>query len=93
FVAASGKVNRLSAAENRIFYIANNGNDNNDGMSVDHPWRSLAKVMATKFQPGDQILFDANGIWNGQLILDGTKNGEGSASEPIVIGSYHQGDV
>lgn len=49
--------------------------------------------MKLKFQPGDQILFDANGIWNGQLILDGTKNGEGSASEPIVIGSYHQGDV
>ncbi|ARY92660.1 MULTISPECIES: right-handed parallel beta-helix repeat-containing protein [Lacticaseibacillus] len=84
---------RSLAAGPRTFYVANNGSDSHDGLSADQPWQSLEKVAATKFQPGDRILFDANSVWNGQLLLDGAKNGEGTSAAPITIGSYNQGST
>lgn len=40
------------------YYIDNlNGNDSNSGQSVDKAWKSLTKVNAKTFQPGDSILF------------------------------------
>ncbi|WP_420871085.1 hypothetical protein [Lacticaseibacillus chiayiensis] len=84
---------RSLAAGPRTFYVANNGSDRNDGLSTNQPWQSLDKVAATHFQSGDRILFDANSVWNGQLILDGAKNGQGSSGAPITLGSYNQGST
>ena len=39
------------------YYVdANNGNDANSGTSPEQAWKSLTKVTATTFQPGDEIL-------------------------------------
>ncbi|RXT30762.1 serine protease [Lacticaseibacillus chiayiensis] len=84
---------RSLAAGPRTFYVANDGSDHNDGLSANQPWQSLEKVAATHFQPGDRILLDANSVWNGQLILDGAKNGEGTSGAPITLGSYNQGST
>ena len=41
------------------YYVdATNGNDINNGLSEARPWKTIAKVNASSFNPGDQILFN-----------------------------------
>jgi hypothetical protein len=63
------------------------GNDGYNGTSMATPWQTLTKVNTPTFQPGDQILFKANGEWSGQL----TPKGKGTASSPIRIAMYGTG--
>ncbi|MFE4570752.1 CBM96 family carbohydrate-binding protein [Paenibacillus chitinolyticus] len=63
------------------------GNDANSGTSQAQAWKTLAKVNATTFQPGDQILFKSGGVWNGQLW----PKGSGTDGSPIVIDKYGTG--
>jgi len=35
---------------------ATNGNDRNNGTSPSTPWKTIAKVNASRFYPGNQIL-------------------------------------
>jgi hypothetical protein len=35
---------------------ATNGNDSNNGLSETTAWKTIAKVNASRFNPGDQIL-------------------------------------
>jgi hypothetical protein len=60
------------------------GNDENIGTSTNAAWQSLAKVNATTFQPGDSILFIADGSWTGTL----SPLGSGATNNPITISSY-----
>jgi len=39
------------------YYVSPTGSDVNSGTNPNVPWGSVAKVDATTFQPGDQILF------------------------------------
>jgi hypothetical protein len=40
------------------YYVdATNGNDVNNGLSPEAPWKTIAKVNSSRFNPGDQILF------------------------------------
>ncbi len=40
------------------YYVsAINGQDTNDGLSQTTPWKTIAKVNGSTFQPSDQILF------------------------------------
>ncbi len=51
------------------YYVdATNGNDSNNGTSESTPWKTISKVSASRFNPGDQILFKRGQIWRGQLI-------------------------
>lgn len=63
------------------------GNDTNAGTSESIAWKTLDKVNATTFQPGDRILFKAGSIWNGQLY----PKGSGEAGKPIEIDQYGTG--
>jgi len=48
----------ISEAWSATYYVnAPNGNDKNDGLSEPSPWKTIAKVNASRFYPGDQILF------------------------------------
>lgn len=77
------------------YYISADGNDANDG-SIDSPWKTLQKVSAAAetnnngglFQPGDNILFRAGDIFEGQLNFKRS----GTADNPITIGSYGEGE-
>ncbi|KAB8292052.1 FIVAR domain-containing protein [Bifidobacterium avesanii] len=47
------------------YYVdSRDGDDSNAGTSVDKPWKSLDKVNAITFQPGDRILLKAGSVWN-----------------------------
>ena len=76
------------AANAKIYYVSNSGNDNNNGMSTTSPWKTLAKVSSfTGFTAGDQILFNRGQIFYGKLII----NNSGASGNPITYGAYGSG--
>ncbi|MNO17907.1 F5/8 type C domain protein [compost metagenome] len=79
-----GTVQTADAAGTTYYVDSASGNDSSGGTSAATAWKSLSKVNATTFQPGDQILFKSGGVWNGQLW----PKGSGSAGLPIKISLY-----
>lgn len=77
-----------SSALGTSYYIDSEfGNDTNDGESPASAWKTLGKINGVTFLPGDQILFKAGGIWNGQLHPQGS----GAEGRVIAIGMYGEG--
>ncbi|MEC1523730.1 discoidin domain-containing protein [Neobacillus niacini] len=77
-----------NADETRTFYVdATNGNDSNDGRSEQTPWKSLEKVNASTFSPGDRILLKSGERWKGSLH----PLGSGTQGKPIVLDMYGTG--
>ena len=66
---------------------ASDGNDANDGGTPATAWRSLEKVNATTFLPGDRLLLKSGSAWSGQLH----PRGSGSAANRIVLDRYGEG--
>ena len=60
------------------------GSDANLGSSPEKAWKTLTKLNATTFSPGDRILFKSGGQWTGQLW----PKGSGTERHPIVIDKY-----
>jgi len=76
------------AAVPRTYYIdALMGNDANNGLSEQQPWRSLQRVNTHVFEPGDQIRFRSGRIYEGQLKPEGS----GHARQLITIDQYGEG--
>ncbi|GAB3779600.1 hypothetical protein GCM10028818_30420 [Spirosoma horti] len=69
------------------YYVANLGNDANDGRSVTSPFRSLNRVNQLNLQAGDSVLFRRGDTFSGTLVL---KN-SGLSSKPLFVGAYGQG--
>ncbi|MEM7375566.1 MAG: right-handed parallel beta-helix repeat-containing protein [Bacteroidota bacterium] len=71
----------------KVYYISPDGSDQADGLSPSSPWRSLAKLNETVFQPGEQILLKKDGVWQGNL----QPQGNGQVGLPILLSSYGSG--
>ncbi len=69
------------------YYVSVSGSDSNSGCTTSAPWKTIAKVNATTFAAGNQILFQDGGGWTGELH----PLGSGSSSGQIVISSYGSG--
>lgn len=78
----------LMALIGTSYYVDPNGNDNNSGTSTTTAWKTLGKVNATTFGPGDRILFKSGGVWTGTL----QPKGSGAPGGLIVIDKY-EGDA
>jgi hypothetical protein len=63
------------------------GADSNSGTSPSAPWKSLAKVNATEFQPGDHVRFHSGSVWNERL----RPRNSGAPNSPIVFDRYGDG--
>jgi hypothetical protein len=73
---------------NTTYYVDSaKGDDARDGRSPGNAWKSLDRVNAGTFAPGDRILLRAGSSWEGFLA----PGGSGSAKAPIVIGRYGRG--
>ncbi|MDQ6419885.1 discoidin domain-containing protein [Paenibacillus sp. LHD-117] len=83
------KAEPVQAEESGVVYYvdAAGGDDGQAGTSEGSAWKSLNKVNATVFQPGDTILFKAGGAWKGTLY----PKGSGAAGSPIRIDKYGEG--
>jgi len=76
-------VSNTGAGQN-TYFVSPDGNDAADGLSVKTAWKSIDKVNTIVFQPGDRILFEAGGVFHGQL----KPQGSGSQEQPIVMSSF-----
>jgi hypothetical protein len=76
-------------AEGTIYYISIDGDDSSRGTSMDQPWKSIEKVNATDFSPGDRILFRGGDQFTGNIKL--TSEDSGTEDARIVLSSYGSG--
>lgn len=75
-------------ASGTTYYVDSaRGNDSNAGTAESAPWKSLSKISATEFKPGDRILLRAGSVWNEQL----KPQSSGAPNSPIVIDRYGTG--
>ena len=73
---------------NACYYVDSvAGADSNSGRSIDQPWRSLARVNATQFLPGNKILFKRGSNWNDELFIDTS----GVNGNPVIFAPYGTG--
>ena len=72
----------------RGYYIDSVRGDDHQGGTIDHPWRTLAKLNAHvgKLRPGDTVNLKRGGRWEGQQIV--MRDVTGGADKPIVILPY-----
>lgn len=70
------------------YYVSLKGNDNNKG-TITSPLKSINRLNQVTFKPGDKILFEANTIFSGSLVLDDSD--ASSPENPVTIGSYGEG--
>ena len=73
------------------YYISLNGNDSNKGTTAATAWKTIAKINATNFAPGDKILFQGGQTFSGSVQLT-SKDGN-SQTNPVVVSSYGTGDA
>ncbi|WP_143435107.1 right-handed parallel beta-helix repeat-containing protein [Hymenobacter roseosalivarius] len=79
------------SAQASTYYINSNGDDAAAGTSVASAWRTVGRVNARRYQPGDRILFAGGQTFSGGIWLRG--NSQGTAAQPIVISSYGRGSA
>ena len=70
------------------YYISQNGNDSAGGTAPETPWKTIAKINASSFQPGDEILFKRGDVWAEQLNISSS----GKNDSPILFGAYGEGN-
>jgi hypothetical protein len=71
------------------YYVdATNGNDLNNGLSISTAWKTLAKLNASTFAPGDQILLKRGELWRENILLGWS----GLPDNPILFAAYGTGD-
>jgi parallel beta-helix repeat protein len=67
-----------------VYYVDDQGNDANSGLSQSSPWKTISKVNSNTFQSGDQILFKRGGIWYETLTVK---------QNNLTFGAYGTGDM
>ena len=70
------------------YFVAANGSDANSGMAQEVPWQTMAKVNASRFAPGDLILFRRGDAWAEKLVISSS----GTPENPITFGAFGSGD-
>ncbi len=79
----------ISAADGKTYYISSSrGNDENDGLSEDTPFKTLTKASQLELKPGSRLLLRASDVWQRQMLMP---KGSGTKEKPIVIGAYGTG--
>ena len=80
----------LSSCHEAGYYVdAENGDDNLAGTSPSKAWKTVGKVNAQTFQPGDNIFFKRGTSYDRGVQI----NGDGTVEAPIWIRSYGNGDA
>ena len=75
----------LISTKAQVYYVSSSmGNDLNDGLSIESPFKSIEKLNSMNFSTGDTIYFKSGDYWEGMFWLKGS----GSLNQPIVIDVY-----
>lgn len=89
FFSALFPKDESSAAGTTYYVDVQNGSDANAGTTESNAWKTLAKVSATTFAPGDRILLKRGQTWNEGIKM----RSSGTASNLITIGAYGSGSA
>ena len=54
----------------KSYYVSNEGDDNNDGLSAVTPWKTLSKVSNADLNPGDGVFFRRGDLFRGKVHLE-----------------------
>lgn len=81
----------IASRHSQTFYVSPNGSDLNSGTSPQQAWKTIDHVNLVTLQAGDRVLFQGGSIFSGSITL--TQSERGTASTPIVIGSYGTGNA
>ena len=79
----------VGAGASTFYLDATGGDDSKDGQSVATAWKTIAKVNAATFAPGDQILFKRGEVWRESLVPPSS----GLLGSPIKFDAYGSGDA
>ncbi|RQW02220.1 hypothetical protein EH222_13970, partial [candidate division KSB1 bacterium] len=74
-----------SGQSGRVFFVQPAGDDKNSGLSPEQAWRTIDRVNAANFTPGDQILFSGGATYNGRLRFDAGDSA--TTSDRLVLSS------
>ncbi len=74
----------------QIFYVNSiNGNDTNDGLSPQSPWKSLKRASQEKYSQGEKLLLSKGCVFKGSLEL----KANGIPGKPVIVSSYTAEDI
>ncbi len=81
------KTEILSAKDNieikgTVYYVSIDGNDENDGKSPEHPWKSMKKVSDAQLLCGDAVLFRRGDLFRGFIL----------AKSGVTYAAYGEGE-
>ena len=79
------KTSNLTVPSNaKVYYISNNGNDKNDGLTPKTAWATLSKASSVKGSSRTKtyVLFERGGLWRGQI----------TTSNYVTYSAYGEGD-
>ncbi|PWD98919.1 T9SS type A sorting domain-containing protein [Marinilabilia rubra] len=79
---------QIAGTTNNYYVSSTTGNDNNDGLTPETPWKTLAKVSEFSYTPGDSVLFFSGDEFTGQLKI----NSSGIEGDPLVFSRYGPGN-
>jgi hypothetical protein len=82
-------------AECNVYYVKNNGNDSNSGLSDDLAWKTIQKVNTFSFSDGDSICFKRGHIFSDSKLKSPGKNNitfmdYGEGNKPLIDGDIVQ---
>ena len=72
------------------YYVANDGNDNNNGLTPETAWATMDKVDSANLKNGDGVFFKRGDLWRIQPIIckDGvTYSAYGEGEKPRIYAS------
>lgn len=71
-----------------IYFVSNDGDDTNNGLTPSSPWKTIAKINSTPFTANSYILFKRGDLWRETLKpITG-----GKISKPIIFSAYGSGN-
>lgn len=73
---------------NHYFIDSKNGNDGNNGHSIENAWKSHTMIATKTFHPGDVIAFKKGSQFSGPIVFSES----GTKPDPILITSYGEGE-
>lgn len=75
------------------YYVSNDGDDSNDGLSPETAWATLHQANNSGAQPGDGIFFRRGDLWRGtlQCVPGVTYSAYGEGEKPKIYGSPENG--
>lgn len=98
--SVQGRIHAIQNSETSVsytgtaYYVSNNGNDSNDGLTPATAWATLEHVKyGGSLKPGDAVYFERGGLWRGNIHAQQgvTYSAYGEGEKPRIYGSPESG--